>query len=216
MNLSEDIKKYSIRFVPLGNSLTIGHGAGKGQSWPDLLVHQLKKLGLDITLLDNPARSGWTSQLTLDHEVPVFESLDVNFGSLLIGANDMAKGVDLKVFKRNYSEILDRMQKKLPQPDQLFLLNLPDFAFTPAARKYSGQLHIEPYLKAFNDFIEEQASARNLELVDLHSLTQQLGPNPALYTWDGLHPSAKGYTEWEKAIRPVALKVLEKAVATKK
>ena len=206
---SEDFAEQAIRYVSVGDSLTIGHGAKPAESWPSRLVKSLQHIGLNIDLVRNLAFSGYTSRQVLQEQVPVFESLEPTFATLLVGSNDMAKGIDLAVFAKNFLEITDRLQKALANPGRLILLNLPDFASTPAALKYQGHLHLAPLIGHFNRVIEQEAEARSLPLVNLYQITKTLGPVQALYSWDGLHPSAKGYEELEKHIRPVALKLLK-------
>ena len=201
--------KQPVRFVPIGDSYTIGHGAKSGQSWPEVLVRNLQQEQVAITLVTNPARSGWTSRMAIDQELPAFEKAKPTFATLLIGANDIARGVDSATFRSNFTYLLDKMQAVVPQPNRLLLLTIPDFSATPAAKRYGGHVDVGPLLRSFNHVIIEQAQKRNLPVVDLYAVSQQMSAEPIYYSSDGLHPSARGYAEWEKVIRPVVRQMLQ-------
>ena len=208
--LNKTASETSLRYVALGDSLTIGHGARPTESWPSRLVQALQSKGLALTLVRNLAHSGYTSRQVLQEQVPELPALKPDFVSLLIGSNDMARGIEPAAFAKNFTAILDQTQQALSDPNQLLLLNLPDFAATPAALKYQGHAHLAPYMQQFNQIIESEARTRNLAVVDLHQITRELGPDTSLYSWDGLHPSAKGYEVLEKFIRPVAVNLLRR------
>lgn len=199
--------KPEIRYIALGDSYTIGEGASEDESWPVLLTKQLQKDGVKIVLIANPSITGFTTQQVIDNELPIYESLNPTFATLLIGVNDWVQGVDVNTFQQRLVIILDRMQAKLPDQSKLLLVTIPDFSSTPTGRQYSNGRDITKGITEFNDIIKEEAVKRNLQVVDIFPLTQEMSNNPDLIAPDGLHPSAKEYALWENLIYPIVYKI---------
>lgn len=201
----------AIRYVPIGDSYTIGTGATEAESWPAVLTAMLRQRGLDIALVTNPAKNGWDTPQALDGELPVYERLKPNFATVLIGANDVVRGVTADTFKKNLSLLLDRMQAPLPNKQLLIILTIPDFTKTPAGAEFGlGDTGIsaENKIKEFNVIISSEAKKRQLPLVDLFPLSQDMAANPSYTADDGLHPSAAGYARWAVFILPTAVELL--------
>jgi len=83
-----------IRYVPIGDSYSIGEGASPNESWPALLAQHLSEKGVHVDLVANPSRTGWTTQQAIDRELPIFRQMQPNFATLQIGVNDWVQGVN--------------------------------------------------------------------------------------------------------------------------
>lgn len=200
--------KKEVRFLPLGDSYSICEGAKTSESWPVLLCKDLNDSGIVTRLLTNPARTGYTTFDLMQEELPVLEKSEANFVTLCIGVNDWVRGIDSSVFKKNFRLILDRIQRKIPDKKKIIILSIPDFGVTPSGRFYGNGRDIAKGIAAFNAIIRREAENRELPVVDLYPLSKEMGKNPALVAPDGLHPSAREYAIWEKAIFPEARKLL--------
>lgn len=198
-----------IRYIPLGDSYTICTGAKKDQAWPLLLTNHLKEKGIDIELVDNPARNGFTTFDLMEQELPFFDKSSPTFTTLCIGVNDWVQTIDSTVFKKNFSFILDRIQKTLPDKSKIIILTIPDFSVTPNGPVYSNGRNIMKGIMSFNGIIKREADKRQLKVVDLFPISQAMWNNEYLVALDGLHPSAAEYAIWEKAILPVAEEMLK-------
>ena len=198
--------KEPIRYVPIGDSYTAGTGALFEESWPVVLANHLKAEGFPIKLLANPARSGWTTQDAIDNELQVFESLYPNFATVLIGANDIARGVSLDDFRAHLKILIERMLTVLPKKNRLVLITIPDFFLTPAGNLLGPGLSVR--INLFNRVIREEAFIRGLKIADIHSFSKKIAKDTSLISEDGLHPSAKGYALWETVIYKEASKIL--------
>jgi acyl-CoA thioesterase I len=196
-------------YLPLGDSYTICQGATQAESWPVLLTKQLTDSALSIHLLDNPARTGYTSQNLIDRELPLLEKNKVDFVTLCIGVNDWVQGVDSATFHHNLIYILDRIAQKITNKNNIILLTIPDFGVTPAGKNYGGGRNISEGLMGFNAIIRQEAEKRKLPLVDLFPVSKEMEKDVLLVAKDGLHPSAKEYAIWETLIFPSALKMLK-------
>lgn len=226
-SFSEKKMQDKIRYVALGDSYTICEGASWEESWPVMLTGGLNKAAIPVELIANPSRTGWTTQDLIDKELPVFDSSDPTFATLLIGVNDWVQGVSEERFHNNLNFIIDHVltkignrrqeadavNHKLPTAAancQLVLITIPDFSVTPEGPKYSGGRNIAEGLQGFNKIIKNEAKKRNLKCVDIFPVSQKMKDNPDLIAKDGLHPSAKEYAVWENLIYPVVHEVLKR------
>ena len=200
----------TIRYAAIGDSYTIGEGAKPDEAWPNILTKHLKEKGINIELVANPSRTGWTTQNAIDRELPVFVAIKPNFATLLIGVNDWVQNVDEKTFRKNFATLADRMLELLPGKHRLLVVTIPDFGVTPTGPKYSRGRNISEGIASFNKIILEESRKRDLRVVDIFELSKKVQNDPSLVAGDGLHPSAKEYAEWEKVIFPVAFEMLSK------
>ena len=196
-----------INYIALGDSYTIGEGATEKESWPSLMVKTLQTEGWKIELVANPSETGWTTKDLIEKELPVFDELDCNFVTLLIGVNDWVQGISEEQFSSNLDHIFDHLQKGLHDPSKILVINIPDFGVTPEGAKYSKGRDISAGINDFNLILKKKAMERSLPFVDIFPQSQNMKDQPDLIAKDGLHPSAKEYSIWEPQIRQ-ALKTL--------
>ncbi len=198
-----------IKYLPLGDSYTICTGATEGNAWPDLLTTHLNDADFKVTMVDNPARNGFTTNDLIRFELPVFFKLKPDFVTLCIGTNDWCMGMDSAKFHGNLKYILDTIQASLPIKTNILMLTVPDFSLTKSGPLYANDRDIAAGLQSFNRIILAEASARGLKSVDLFAISQAVKTDPFLISEDNLHPSDKGYALWEKSIFPVCKEILK-------
>lgn len=198
-----------VKYLPLGDSYTICTGATSKEAWPTILTQHLNEAKIKTTLLDNPARNGFSTQNLIDKELPLVKKLQPNFVTLLIGVNDWVREVPTATFKKNFIFILDEVQKALPDKSKIILVTIPDFGVTPTGKGYSGGRDISKGLTEFNNIIKAEAKSRKLEVVDVFEISKKMKDDNTLVAPDGLHPSGKEYAVWETMILPVATKILK-------
>src|SRR5437660_1917580 len=88
------IDKEKIRYGAIGDSYSVGEGASPNESWPAILTRHLNESGLEIELVANPSRTGWTAEQAIERELPIFLKAKPTFATLQIGVNDWVQGVD--------------------------------------------------------------------------------------------------------------------------
>lgn len=208
MNSSEAASAKEIRYVPLGDSYTIGTGASDGHSWPEVLTRHLNDSGFSVKLMNNPARNGFTTDDLIRYELPYFLKEKPDFATICIGTNDWNTGMDSTTFRKNLAYILDTVQATLTDQSNLIVLTVPDFGLTKAAAIYANGRDISAGLRSFNTIILDEAHKRNIPTVDIYTVSLEVKNDPWLISDDDLHPSDKGYALWEKSIFPVAAAVL--------
>jgi lysophospholipase L1-like esterase len=202
----------TIRYVAIGDSYSIGEGASPNESWPAVLTRHLNEKGLQVDLVANPSRTGWTTQQAIDLELPVFVQSKPDVATLQIGVNDWVQGVDEETFRKRLALLLDRMLEVLSRKDRLLVVTIPDFSAAPSGSDYARGRNISEGLTRFNKVIAEEAARRSLRVVDVFVLSKGMQGDSSLVASDGLHPSAKEYAEWEKIIFPAALEIFAKNI----
>lgn len=210
LNETKSVQNGKVRYVAIGDSYTIGEGVSSNETYPAILTEHLRKEGVDITLVANPAVTGYTTQEAITYELPVLKSSNANFVTVLIGANDVGLRLDPQTFKKQFKDLLDGIQETLPKRDNIVILTIPDFSVTPYARTFGYTTdEIRGAITEFNDIIKDEAKARNLKTVDLYGLSGSLENDPAMLVADGLHPSGKQYALWERELFPVVQDILK-------
>jgi acyl-CoA thioesterase I len=200
-----------IRYLPLGDSYTIGTGIEREKNYPTQLVNQLSDQGIKISLVANPARNGFTTQDLMDEELPYLDKTTPDFVTILIGVNDWVRGVDKKVFEKNYEMIIEAVQKKMgDNKNRVLLITIPDFGLTPTGKQFGGGRDISKGIEEFNQVIKAKAEKYNLQVADIYPVSKDVVNDPSLTAEDGLHPSAKGYGEWLRVIAPIAKAIILK------
>jgi acyl-CoA thioesterase-1 len=205
-NMDEGVVKY----IALGDSYTIGTGANANEAWPVLLTKHLNDAGIKTELVANPSKNGFSTQNLIDMELPVFDKSGATFVTLLIGVNDWVREVNATTYTKNLIFILDHVQKKLPNKNNILLITIPDFGVTPQGAYFSNDRDVSKGITEFNNIIKAEAKKRGLPLVDIFEISKQMKDNTELTAKDGLHPSAKEYALWETLILPEAKKLLSK------
>lgn len=205
-NMDEGVVKY----IALGDSYTIGTGANENEAWPVLLTKHLNEAGLKTELVANPSKNGFSTQNLIDMELPVFDKSGATFVTLLIGVNDWVREVNASTYTKNLIYILDHVQKKLPNKNNILLITIPDFGVTPQGAYFSNDRDVSKGITEFNNIIKAEAKKRGLPVVDIFEISKQMKDNTELTAKDGLHPSAKEYAVWETLILPEAKKLLSK------
>lgn len=205
---SEISESKEIRYLPLGDSYTIGTGASAGHSWPEVLTQHLTDSGFSFKMIGNPARNGFSCEDLIAYELPVFFREKPDFVTICIGTNDWVQGYDSATFKQNLKFILDTVQATLAVKSNILMLTVPDFSLTKSGPLYANGRDISAGLQSFNAIIKAEAAARGLKCVDIFAISQEVKNDPWLISSDNLHPSDKGYAAWEKEIFPVVKQMI--------
>ncbi len=197
-----------IRYLPLGDSYTIGEMVEEHERWPNILVENLKEKGINIELIENPAVTGYTTNDVIKKQLPILYQYKPDFSSLLIGVNDWVQGVSDIIFRNNLVYIIDNMLSILKTCNRIIIINIPDFSKTPEGHKYAKGRNITEGISHFNSIIKEVTDKKKLKMLNVFDISQKGEKDLTYITSDGLHPSGKQYKEWEKRIFEVAYNYL--------
>jgi len=191
-----------VRYVALGDSYTIGTSVDRAERWPDQLVAALGPTEPMLDLVANLGVNGYTSADLIRTELPPLARLDPGFATLLIGVNDVVRGVPMTTYERNVIAILDVLQGHLPA-DRIVAIATPDYTVTPAGADFGDPRAQHDGIVAVNAAMARLASERAIAFVDIFDLSLRAASERGLIARDGLHPSGAQYALWVERIAPI-------------
>ena len=191
-----------IRYVAIGDSYTVATGIEEKDSWPSQLTQKLKSAGIKINLIEILGMRGATSQQTLNEVMPLLKNLKPGFITLLIGVNDwIREGISSSKFKKRIKNLIDEIQSNLP-PKKLLLITIPDFSCSPQKKNWGYGKSATNGITRLNKILKTEAALRDLVIVDIYPLSQNLCSQVGMFSDDGVHPSALQYSKWVDLIFP--------------
>lgn len=205
-----DMPRKSFSYLALGDSYTIGEAVSSEESFPIQLARALEEEGFveeETTIL---AQTGWRTN-QLQEAVDQFRSDHsgtYEIVSLLIGVNNQFSGGPIELFNQEFQALLeDAIELAGGSSDQVFVLSIPDYAYTPFGQQLSNPESISTQINEYNNLIESYCSLRNVPFFTITDISRMGLEDPELVAEDGLHPSAKMYAAWVERMLP---EVLEK------
>jgi lysophospholipase L1-like esterase len=187
-----------IRFVALGDSYTVGTSVAQADRWPDQLVGRIPEL----VLAGNLAINGYASRDVLERELPQLPRLAPDLVSLLIGVNDVVRGVPPDAYRRTVTTVLDALAAATPAP-RILSIATPDYTVTPQGASYGDPDRQRAGIVTNNGILEELAQERGIPFVDIFDISGRAATDRELVARDGLHPSGTQYRLWVDRIEPV-------------
>jgi acyl-CoA thioesterase-1 len=163
-----------IRLVALGDSLSAGYGLPQEAAFPVVLERALKARGYAVEVA-NAGVSGDTTSGGLDRldwSVP-----DGTDGVILeLGANDMLRGIDPALARRNLEAIVARLKAR----------NIPAMLAGMYASRNLGPDYVRKFDSIYPDI------ARKHDLVLYPFFLDGVAGERSLNLPDGMHPTARG------------------------
>jgi len=173
-----------------GEIIFLGDSITDGCNWCEMLGDPKVK---------NRGISGDVTQGILDRLDEVVESRPAKI-FLMIGINDLARGISEKEILANIKRIIQRVLKKSPDT-QVYLESL--LPVNPDFRLFLNHTRKQDEIRNTNKVLKRMAEDYGLQFVDLYPLfadkDDKLRPE---FTNDGLHLTGAGYAEWKKALLP--------------
>ena len=198
-----------MRYVAIGDSYTVATGIEEKDSWPSQLTQKLKSAGIKINLIEILGMRGATSQQTLNEVMPLLKNLEPEFVTLLIGVNDwIREGISSSKFKIRIKNLIDEIQSNLP-PKKLLLITIPDFSCSPQKKNWGYGKSATNGITRLNKILKTEAALRDLVIVDIYPLSQNLCSQVGMFSDDGVHPSALQYSKWVDLIFPHLIDTLK-------
>ena len=199
---AQSVDANPIRYVAIGDSYTVATGIEEKDSWPSQLTQKLKSAGIEINLIEILGMRGATSQQTLNEVMPQLKNLKPGFITLLIGVNDwIREGISSSKFKKRIKNLIDEIQSNLP-PKKLLLITIPDFSCSPQKKNWGYGKSATNGITRLNKILKTEAALRDLVIVDIYPLSQNLCSQVGMFSDDGVHPSALQYSKWVDLIFP--------------
>ncbi len=202
--ISNSVKKPAYTYLALGDSYTIGEAVPLKSSFPYQLAAQLTASGTDVTEPKIIATTGWTTgELIEAINNSDLRSKQYDIVTLLIGVNNQYRGQSPDTYRQEFIQLLDTAVKFAGgNKKHVFVLSIPDWGVTPfAAGRDKAQIARE--IADFNLINRLETEKAGINYVDITPISKQATNDASLTADDGLHPSAKMYGLWVKALAPV-------------
>jgi lysophospholipase L1-like esterase len=117
---------------------------------------------------------------------------------LLIGINDIARGIPDSVIIRNCKRIADSIRLQLPRTKLYIQSILPtnnDFT------NFKNHQNKEQHIALINEALKSFCSSAKAVYINLHSaFLDEQGKLDKQYTNDGLHLTGQGYQKWKQVL----------------
>ncbi len=190
-----------LQYLALGDSYTIGEAVAATERWPAVLVEQLRQSGMTV---DDPrivAVTGWTTDELAQGMDDAALTPGYDLVTLQIGVNNQYRGRGIDEYREQFGGLLMRaIALAGSRPARVVAVSIPDWGVTRFARERAcDPTSIAAALDAFNAVAREQAERAGAQFVDITPISRR---RPELLAADGLHPCARQYTLWVKAIVP--------------
>ncbi len=202
-----------LSILALGDSYTKGESVSWEQNFPNQLTNSLRDSGLTVQNARIIAQTGWRTD-QLQTSIATATNLSDRVFSLVtlcIGVNNQYQNGDIETYKNQFEQLL---QKALSlagwKKDRVLVVSIPDWAYTPYGQNFSsGPSAISQKIDQFNAAKQEITESYGIVFVNITPISRMGLDYPELVANDGLHPSAKQYTEWVKLLLPLASQVLK-------
>lgn len=194
-------EKSAYKYLALGDSYTIGESVCDNCNYPKQLTDSLNQVLKEKTSVQIIAKTGWTTTDLLSEIAIENPSKDYDLVTLLIGVNNQYQGKAFSLYEKEFPELLNMaIGFANGNPENVFVLSIPDYAFTPFGRKSGRTEKITSELMRYNAFTEKIASEKGVRFENITPITQQGLENPELIAPDGLHPSELAYKKFVEQI----------------
>lgn len=186
----------------LGDSYTVGESVRPNETYPSLLIEELKKANIDVSRFKIMAKTGWTTGELMEALLADEDYLQYDLVFLCVGANNQFRGLDINVFKKELNTLINySILFSGNKSDHIILVSIPDYGYTPSGEAKKEQISTE--IDLYNIAKKELASQANCEFVNITNISRNTD-YATMVASDGLHPSALQYSKWVKEILPLA------------
>lgn len=190
-----------IRYVALGDSYTIGTSVAREERWPDQLVAALGDR-VPLELVANLGVNGYATDDVIRFELPQLAELRPEFVTLLIGVNDVVRGVTLERYRANVQQILASILELVPR-ERIVVVSTPDYTRTPRGADFGNPQQQRDAIRSVNEAMGALCADRGITFVDISTVADAAEADRSLVAPDLLHPSGVQYARWVELIAPV-------------
>lgn len=206
---SNPSEKETYNYLALGDSYTIGESVCGDCNFPKQLTAKFNEVLKERTSLKIIAKTGWTTSDLLSTIASENPPKNYDLVTLLIGVNNQYQGQPFSVYEAEFPKLLNlAIDFANGRPENVIVLSIPDYAFTPFGQKSGKGTGITSELIRYNRFAEKIASEKGVHFENITSITQQGLKNTDLVASDGLHPSEAAYKKFVEQIFEKALSII--------
>ena len=192
-----------LTYLALGDSYTIGTSVPAQHRWPSQLRDSLQMDGFRMEEVTYVAQNGWTTD-ELDAGIDATSLRDrYDLVSLLIGVNNQFRDRPLAEYRTEFEALLLRaIEFAGGDNTRVFVVSIPDYAFTPFGQNSGNAAQITAGIDEFNAANRAIAEQYNVAYFDITPISREGVVNPQLVASDGLHPSFRQYQRWVSLLLP--------------
>lgn len=118
---------------------------------------------------------------------------------ILIGINDLAQKIPTSVILKNYERIIKKLKKETPLTELYICSILPT---NPSFDQLINHYNKEEETNEINNVLEKESETGFFQFIDLSkSFVDKSGHLKKEYTWDGVHLTQLGYSNWVKILK---------------
>lgn len=203
-------EKTTYKYLALGDSYTIGESVCGDCNYPKQLADSLNNTLKEKTSVKIIAKTGWTTTDLLGAIAAENPSKDYDLVTLLIGVNNQYQGKTFSLYEEEFPKLLDMaIGFAKGKKENVIVLSIPDYAFTPFGQKSGKAEKITSELKNYNAFAEMISKEKGVRFENITPITQKGLENPTLVAPDGLHPSEVAYKKFVDQLFPFAKIILK-------
>lgn len=199
-------------YVVLGDSTAVGVGAD-GVGYPARLAHRIERdAGFSVKLV-NLGVSGATAADVRRDQLPKAMGSGPGLVTIAIGINDVMSGRTLAEFAKDLQVIADLVKRTKAA---VIISTVPDLTTAPAGKGAPPSLGRR--IQQYNAAIQTVAERHGFVVADLWAASRAAArtDGDAVWSADGLHPSARGYDRWAEAMWPAAERALAPRVQARR
>lgn len=199
--------EYTLQYLALGDSYSIGEGLPLWQSFPYQLCQLLRQDEVEIAAPEILAQTGWTTAELLQ-ACNQYEFLPpYDFITLCIGVNDQYRGLTPAAYAESMEAMVQLAYTLASSPENVWILSIPDWGRSPfASDRNREQIAME--IDAFNAINHEISQAYGCSYLDITGMSRKQFVEAAHFAADGLHPSSIVYAQWAARLSREFIKTL--------
>jgi lysophospholipase L1-like esterase len=198
-----------LRYLALGDSYTIGESVEPSMRYPVQIADSLEKRGYTVEDPRIIAVTGWTTSDLKAGIAAASPQGPYDLVSLLIGVNNQYRGMDISIYRKEFSELIDQSILFAGNDTaRVIVFSIPDWGVTPFASGRDRE-KIAREIDQYNAVNKEITLSRGIVWTDVTGISRLAETDITLIAGDGLHPSGKMYTEWVWLALPEILKMLK-------
>jgi lysophospholipase L1-like esterase len=198
-----------IRYLALGDSYTIGTGIDTLNNYPNQLSDSLLAQGYSVDTTTVIATNGWTTTDLIKGIEEQSPDSSYNLVSLLIGVNNQYQGLDLDLYRKEFSKLLSQaIALAGGDKSNVFVISIPNYGVTPFGQSRNSII-IRQELQVYNDIAKKITAEENISFVNITPISELAENDPSLLASDELHPSTKMYAMWITEMLPTITEILK-------